>query len=158
MNKLFITIEEMVKLTAFDGNIDNDSINPFIFMAQETELKRILGRMLYEKLIFENNQTTFDADYQNIFDQVQIITSYYTASYYLQLGVAKVSQNGVYLITPEKTEQISEERLKMADKYEKLAVGLEFKLLELLNSLDLPEWIKPNDTKPKSNFNWIKVK
>ena len=41
-------------------------------------------------------------------------------------------------------------------KYEKLATGLEIKLLEVLNLLNLPERPSPNDTKAKSNFNWMR--
>jgi hypothetical protein len=72
--------------------------------------------------------------------------------------VAKVSQNGVYLVTPEKTEQIFDEKTnKMADKYEKLAIALEYKLVEYLNTIAIPEWISPDQTKAKTSFNWIKV-
>ena len=90
-------------------------------------------------------------------DYILIIQSYYTCSYYLQLGVAKVSQNGVYLVTPEKTEQLTdEERNKKADKYEKLAVGLELEFIKVLDELNLPERPAPSDIKAKSNFNWMR--
>jgi hypothetical protein len=75
----------------------------------------------------------------------------------LQLGIAKVSQNGAYLVTPEKTEQIFDEKTsKMADKYEKLAVGLELEFVKVLDELNLPERPAPSDIKTKSNFNWIR--
>jgi len=159
MIKLLITIDDIARLSGFDGNIDNDTINPFIFMAQNSDIKRVLGTELYNKIVFEYDNETLADPYLEIYNEfVATILAYYTCSYYLQLGVPKVSQNGVYLVTPEKTEQIFDDKTnKMADKYEKLAIGLENSLITFLNSLNLPEWKSPDQTKAKSSFNWIKV-
>ena len=54
MSKYLITIEDVALLSGFDGNIDNDSINPFIFMAQRNDIKRILGLNLYNKIVYYN--------------------------------------------------------------------------------------------------------
>ena len=158
MTKLIISIDDISRLSGFDGNIDNDSINPFIFMAQNSEIKRILGVNLYNKILDDYENDTLAGDYLAIYnDYIATILAYFTCSYYLQLGVAKVSQNGVYLVTPEKTEQLTDEqREKKADKYEKLATGLEIKLLEVLDLLNLPERPSPDSTKAKSNFNWMR--
>lgn len=159
MDKLLISIDDVTRLSGFDGNIDNDSINPFIFMAQNSEIKRILGTDLYNKIVSDYEAETLSGDYLIIYNNyVSIILAYFTCSFYLQLGVPKVSQNGVYLVTPEKTEQIFDDKTnKMADKYEKLAVGLELSLITYLDSLTISEWISPSSIKPKSNFNWIKI-
>lgn len=158
MTQLIISIDDISRLSGFDGNIDNDSINPFIFMAQNSEIKRILGVELYNKIVSDYENDTLSGNYLAIYnDYIATILAYFTCSYYLQLGVPKVSQNGVYLVTPEKTEQLFNEKSdKMAEKYEKLATGLEIKLLEVLNLLNLPERPSPNDTKAKSNFNWMR--
>lgn len=160
MSKLLINIEDIAKLSGFDGNIDNDSINPFIFMAQNNDTKRILGDTLYLKIVNDYENDILTGDYLDIYNNyISIIQSYYTCSYYLQLGIAKVSQNGAYLVTPEKTEQIFDEKTqKMADRYDKLATGLELKFIEVLEVLDLPERPAPSDIKSRSNFNWIRVK
>ena len=158
MTKLIITIDDIARLSGFDGNIDNDSINPFIFMAQNSEIKRILGVNLYDKIVSDYDSDTLAGNYELIYnDYIATILAYFTCSFYLQLGVPKVSQNGVYLVTPEKTEQIFDEKTnKMAEKYEKLATGLEIKLLEVLDLLNLPERPSPDSTKAKSNFNWMR--
>lgn len=158
MIKLIISIDDISRLSGFDGNIDNDSINPFIFMAQNSEIKRILGVNLYNKILSDYEFDTLAGDYLAIYnDYIATILAYFTCSYYLQLGVAKVSQNGVYLVNPEKTEQLFDEKSnKMADKYEKLATGLEIKLLEVLDLLNLPERPSPDNTRARSNFNWMR--
>lgn len=158
MTQLIISIDDISRLSGFDGNIDNDSINPFIFMAQNSEIKRILGVELYNKIVADYENDTLEGNYLAIYkDYIATILAYFTCSYYLQLGVPKVSQNGVYLVTPEKTEQLFNEKSdKMAEKYEKLATGLEIKLLEVLDLLNLPERPSPDNTKAKSNFNWMR--
>ena len=158
MSKYFITIEDVALLSGFDGNIDNDSINPFIFMAQRNDIKRILGLELYNKIADDFEADTLVGDYLEIFTTyICIIQSYYTCAYYLRLGVAKVSQNGVYLVTPGKTEQLTDdERNKKAEMYEKLAVGLELEFVKYLDVLDLPERPAPSNINTKSNFNWMR--
>lgn len=158
MSKYYITIEDVALLSGFDGNIDNDSINPFIFMAQRNDIKRILGVTLYNKITDDFEAGTLVGNYLDIYSNyICIIQAYYTCSYYLRLGVAKVSQNGVYLVTSEKTEQLTdEERNKKADMYEKLAVGLELEFIKYLDILNLPERPSPSDINSKSNFNWMR--
>ena len=158
MSKYFITIEDVALLSGFDGNIDNDSINPFIFMAQRNDIKRILGLELYNKIADDFAADTLAGDYLEIFtNYICIIQSYYTCAYYLRLGVAKVSQNGVYLVTPEKTEQLTDdERNKKAEMYEKLATGLEIEFMKYLDVLNLPERPAPSTINAKSNFNWMR--
>jgi len=158
-DKLLTSIVEVIELTGFDGSIDNDTLRPFTIMAQNNETKRILGTELYNKIVNDRYNEVLTGLYLDIYNEyIAPIQCYYTASYYLQLGVAKVSQNGVYLVTPEKTEQIFDDKTqKMADKYEKLAISLEYKLVEYLNTANLPEWTSPDQTKAKTSFNWIKV-
>lgn len=159
MIQLLITIDDISRLSSFDGNIDNDSINPFIFMAQNSEIKRILGDDLYSKILTDFENDALAGDYLTIYnDYISVILAYYTCSFYLQLALPKVSQNGAYMVTPEKTEQVvREEREAMAQRYEKLAVGLELKFIEVLDELNLSERPAPSAIKAKSNFNWIKV-
>jgi hypothetical protein len=159
MTKLLITIDDVSRLSSFDGNIDNDSINPFIFMAQNSEIKRVLGDNLYDKIVLDYENDALSGNYLLIYNNyISTILAYYTCSFYLQLAIPKVSQNGVYLVTPEKTEQIFNEKTDaMAQKYEKLAVGLELKFIDYLDVLNLPERPAPSSIRAKSNFNWIKV-
>lgn len=151
MNNQYITLEDIIQLSGFDGNIDEDSIAPFIFMAENNEIKRILGKDLY--------LATKAGTYPIIKDEyANIICAYWACSYYLQLGIVKVTQTGAYLVTPENTQAMfAEQTQKMAEKYEALARGLEIKLVEYLNTLTIPEWISPNQTTAKSGFNWIKI-
>jgi len=156
----FISIEQIAAYSSFDGNIDNDSISPNIDQAQTNEIERVLGANLYDKINNDlNNEIELTGDYLAIFNKYIIrLEVYYTCYYYLSFTVPKVSQNGAYYVTPDKTQSLTLDELeKMAAKYEKLAVGLELKFIEALDLLNLPERPAPSSIKPKSNFNWIKI-
>lgn len=158
--KLIIDIKKIAQLSGFKGSIDNDSINPFIFMAQNSEIKRILGDTLYNKIVTDYSNNALTGPYLDIYtNYIAVIQVYFTCSFWLQLGTFEVSQQGAYIITPEKTEQLTEEEKdKKAAKYEKQAVALEIKFIDYLDKLNLPERPAPGQVKAKSNFPWIRVK
>lgn len=158
--KLIIDIKKIAQLSGFKGSIDNDSINPFIFMAQNSEIKRILGDTLYNKIVADYSNNALTGSYLDIYtNYIAVIQVYFTCSFWLQLGTFEVSQQGAYIITPEKTEQLTEEEKdKKAAKYEKQAVALEIKFIDYLDQLNLPERPAPGQVKAKSNFPWIRVK
>lgn len=158
--KLIIDIKKIAQLSGFKGSIDNDSINPFIFMAQNSEIKRILGDTLYNKIVSDYSNNALTGSYLDIYtNYIAVIQVYFTCSFWLQLGTFEVSQQGAYIITSEKTEQLTEEEKdKKAAKYEKQAVALEIKFIEYLDQLNLPERPAPGQVKAKSNFPWIRVK
>jgi hypothetical protein len=156
----FIDIEQISAYSSFDGNIDNDSISPNIDQAQNNEIERVLGTVLYDKINGDlNNETPLTGDYLAIFNKYIVrLHVYYTCYYYLSFTVPKVSQNGAYYVTPDKTQSLTLDEIdKMAAKYEKLAVGLELKFIVALDLLNLPERPAPSSIKAKSTFNWIKI-
>jgi hypothetical protein len=127
-------------------------------MAQNNEIKRILGDALYLKIVTDYSSVAgLQDNYLLLYnDYIEIILAYFTCSFYLQLGIVKVSQNGAYLVTPEKTQQTPDDLKKMADRYLKLAVGLEIRMVNYLDLLNLPERPEISSLKSKSNFNWRK--
>jgi hypothetical protein len=157
----FINIGQIAAYSSFDGNIDSDSINPNIDQAQNNDIERVLGTTLYDKINadFTAGQSLL-GPYLIIYNKYIVrLQVYYTCFYYLSLTVPKVSQNGAYFVTPEKTQSLTLDELeRMATRYEKLAVGLELKFIAALDLLDLPERPAPSSIKAKSSFNWIRIK
>ena len=157
----FINIGQIAAYSSFDGNIDNDSIAPNIDQAQNNDIERVLGTTLYDKInaSFEAGQSLL-GPYLIIYNKYIVrLQVYYTCFYYLSLTVPKVSQNGAYFVTPDKTQSLTLTELeRMAQRYEKLAVGLELKFIAALDLLDLPERPAPSSIKSKSSFNWLRIK
>ena len=50
MEVLFITREDITRLTALNGNVDVDKYVQFIKIAQDLHIKKYLGQNLFEKL------------------------------------------------------------------------------------------------------------
>jgi hypothetical protein len=156
----FINIDHITAYSSFDGAIDSDSISPNIDQAQINEIERVLGTPLYDKINTDlNDGAPLTGNYLAIFDKYILrLQVYYTCFYYLSFTVTKVSQNGTYFVTPDKTQSLTLDELeRMAARYEKLAVGLELKFIAALDLLDLPERPAPSSIKAKSSFNWIKI-
>jgi hypothetical protein len=156
----FININQISAYSSFAGAIDNDSISPNIDQAQTNEIERVLGDALYLKINTAiTNSVPLTGDYKRLFDKYVVrLHVYYTCYYYLSFTVPKISQNGAYFITPEKTQILTSDEIeKMAGKYEKLAVSLELKFIAALDVLNLPERPAPSDIKAKSSFNWLKI-
>ena len=157
----FIDITQIAAYSSLDSNIDSDSISPNIDQAQINEVKRVLGTALYNKINNDLNAgTPLTNSYLSIFNEFIIrLHVYYTCYYYLSLTVIKVSQNGAYFVTPEKTRALTLTELKeMAAMYKALAVGLELNFIEALDLLNLPERPAPSSIKANSTFNWIRIK
>jgi hypothetical protein len=157
----FINIDHIIAYSSFDGAIDNDSISPNIDQAQINEIERVLGTPLYDKINIDLNAgTPLTGNYLTIFDKYILrLQVYYTCFYYLSLTVPKISQNGAYFVTPDKTQTLTLDELeRMAARYEKLAVGLELKFIAALDLLDLPERPAPSSIRAKSSFNWLRIK
>jgi hypothetical protein len=55
MMKLFLQPNDIASLTGFNGNIDIDSLKPIINTAQTTQVKRVLGTKLYDKIYTDLN-------------------------------------------------------------------------------------------------------
>ena len=68
MIKLWLKENDIPILTGFAGNIDSDSLKPFIFIAQTTDLKRVLGLNLYDKIDTLYIAGTLTGEYKTIFD------------------------------------------------------------------------------------------
>jgi hypothetical protein len=49
-NALFITLKELKQFTALNGNIDNDRLEQFLKIAQDTHIYNFLGSKLFKKI------------------------------------------------------------------------------------------------------------
>ena len=68
MNTILLGPNYVQKLTAISGNVDMDKLTPFMWIAQNNEIKRILTDDLYNKILtdFENDALTGDEDKEQV--------------------------------------------------------------------------------------------
>ena len=143
MSEITLMIEpsDVIGLTTLNGNIDNDSLKPLIFMAQTTYLKSFLGLKLYTKIYTDFVGNTLTGDYLIIFDEyVKDLLSYKVSEYYVSFGGYKISENGIHKISSENRELIAEsESNTLSLKYASMVANVEANFKEFIDPLNLPE-------------------
>jgi hypothetical protein len=138
--KLFLQPNDIPALTGFNGNIDSDSIKPAINTAQTTQVKRILGTNLYNKIY--NDLDTLSGDYLTIYNEYVIyMTAFFSASIYLSLSTDKVSNGGVYKLSAENATNSSDTKVNQLSKnYEAIAISYESNFKEFMTTITIPEY------------------
>jgi len=150
MIKLWLKENDIPALTSFAGNIDSDSLKPFIFIAQTTDLKRVLGLLLYEKINTDYIADTLSGVYLTIFDNYVIdMLVYFSCSHYIAMNSSKVSNNGII-----KTEQSTDlkEIDRLSARYNQLANSVMVSFQEYMVNIDIPEYGKNCEDKVKTNI------
>lgn len=96
MTALFISLSELKKSTAINGNIQADKLLPAIKTAQQLELEPILGTDLYDKLSEEIIGGTVSEPYLTLKqDYIHDILIHFAVSYYLPYASYQITNGGV---------------------------------------------------------------
>jgi hypothetical protein len=138
---LMIEPNDVIALTALDGNIDVDNIKPLIFIAQTTYLQSFLGIKLYDKIYSDFINDSLSGNYLTIFNKfVKDLLSYKTSSLYVEFGGYKVSENGIHKIVTANRETLQEsETDALALRYNKLVANVETNFKEFTKDLGISE-------------------
>ncbi len=150
--KLFLEPNDIAALTGFNGNIDSDSIKPAINTAQTTQVKRILGTKLYDKIY--TDLETLSGDYLTIYnDYVVYMTAFFSASIYLSLSVDKVSNGGVFKLSAENATNSSDVKVNQLSKnYEAIAMSYESNFKDFMTTITIPEYGAEEAQSETTNF------
>jgi len=150
--KLLLKPNDIPRITSLSGNIDIDSLKPHIFTAQVTDIKRILGKPLYDKMLEE----TLTDEYLIIYDDYLVfILSYYATAYFIDFAGVKVVNNGIVKMSVEggETADLKQTQI-LAEKYRKLAINFEGQLLAYLKTITIPEYTTENVVQKKPFNTW----
>jgi hypothetical protein len=141
MANILLNPSKLTEITGFGGNIDKDSLNPAINIAQNTHLKRILGVPLYDKML-EGTPIGIYLTIRN--DYVNYILAFYSASIYLSLFSIKTTNNGSFKLSGgEGDTQVTHADLNLLSKnYEQAALSYEKNFIDFMNTQNVPEYPK----------------
>ena len=93
---LFISLNELKKNTAINGNIDANKLLPAIKTAQQLEIEPILGTDLYDKLSAEIAGGTLSGDYLTLKqDYIHDILIHAAISFYLPYASYQMTNGGI---------------------------------------------------------------
>jgi hypothetical protein len=147
--KLFLKDNDIPTLTAFSGNIDVDQLKPHIYIAQTTEIKRILGQELYNKIYNDYVNDSLTGIYQDIFEIYVIdMLTYFSCSLYMSFGGYKTTNNGVYKTSVEGSSNVDLKELSiLVNKYNQLGVNVSQEFINFMKLNPVPEYKQENISK-----------
>ena len=154
MTKLFITAEQVKATTSISGGTDKDSINQKIYYAQITDVLRIIGQPLYDKIYTDlDNNTPLTGEYLTIFNKYIIdIHCFFTAYQFVAFNETKVSNQGNTILTSDRW-QPSGKTIQLSEQYKVLAVSVENNFREYMKKSTIPEWGYEEKAQETTNFN-----
>ena len=147
---ILLKSNEITKSTILGGNIDIDRYLPAIKACQQTKIKGVLGKELYDKiqLLFETSSLT--GLYLEMYeDYIKEMVIHGSAEIYLSQGAYLVSNNGITKTKTDSSETVSKEEVdylvqasrKLFDEYKR-----EFLEWIKINGASIPEW--PVNSRP----------
>lgn len=155
MIQLFINPDDVKELcTSISGATDDDLILPRIEDAQTTDIERILGSSLYEKIYNDlYNDVPLTDEYLKIFDKYIVrMLAYFTAQYFTIFNETKQSNVGNNILSVANGSP-SQKTIQLSEQYKSLAISVEYNFREYMKTTSIPEWTGCNGSEEITNFN-----
>ncbi len=153
---LLLGPDDLPRLTSISGNVDIDKLTPFIYMAQTTHIKKMLGTELYDKILTDYTNDALAGDYLIIYEDFIVdILTYRTSFLYWNFGNYQMDNAGAYVKTPENAEPLEDETLvRVAKQYEQLSQAVELVYDEWIKDKNLPELQSKCTVNKSRGLNW----
>lgn len=153
---LLLNETDLPTFTLMGGEIDTDKWTPCLRDIQVTELKPILGKALYNKIMADYDNDALDGKYEELY--AEYIFDYLihsTSALYMHIGTVMVTNGGISVaipdgnqaITPEKEAQLSNFQRSRAKHFER---GMKKFLKD--NATDIPEYVLPHNDDPTTDI------
>lgn len=150
MTNLFITAENVTETTSISGSTDSDPIKQKIYYAQITDMVRVLGQDLYDKIYTDFPNLT--GDYLTIYNKYLIdMHVFYTAHYFILFNEVKVSNTGNNILAGN--WQPTEKTVQLSEQYKSLAISVENNFRTFMEKSTIPEWGYDKKDEEVTNFN-----
>ena len=150
MTNLFITAENVKETTSISGTTDNDSITQKIYYAQITDMVRVLGQSLYDKIY--TDFPTLTGDYEIIYNKYLIdMHVFFTAHYFTLFNEVKSSNTGNNILSGN--WQPTQKTVQLSEQYKSLAISVENNFRTFMENSTIPEWGNEKKSEDATNFN-----
>jgi hypothetical protein len=151
MTKLFITAEQFKATTSISSATDNELILQKIYYAQISDVTRVLGQSLVDKIT--NDFANLQGIYKTIYDKYIIdMHVFYTAYYFTLFNEVKQSNIGNTILSVA-NGQPTQKTYQLADQYKNLAVTIEDNFRKFMGNTTIPEWDYEKKDEETTNFN-----
>jgi len=154
ITKLFITAENVKETTSISGTTDNDSISQKIYYAQITDIIRVLGQPLYDKIYTDlEAETPLTGEYLKIFNKYIIdMHVFFTAHYFILFNEVKASNVGNTILSLERGSPTNK-TVDLSEQYRSLAISVEENFRKYMEDSTITEWNYEKKAEETTNFN-----
>lgn len=159
-NILLLSENDIPKLSAVSGNIDIDNMTPYIKMAQDTQLKRMLTINLYNKIVADYENDKLKGEYLFIYNNFIVdFLVYYSAMNIVLFNSFKITNSGVHQLEAKNASVLEMKDIeKVANRYRQLGASVELTFNEYMRTSKIKEYRDGNgcngNSKPSYQFPW----
>jgi len=141
---LLITQQDIKSLTLTNGNVDPDKLLPFIKMAQDIHLTRLLGTALIDKLKQDIEDSALEGFYATlVVNYCKPVLIHYTMVEWLPFMAYTVGNKGIYKHQAESSESVSKNEVDyLCERERSTAQHYAQRLIDYIcaNSEQFPEY------------------
>lgn len=141
--------DEITKNTIMGGNIDKDRYIPCIKACQNTKIKPLLGKDLYDKICSDYENDTLSGIYLELYDDyIKELVIHGSSELYLSVGAYNVGNNGIVKLKSETGEAVTKSEVDyLVQSAQKLYEHYERDFLTWIKDQDIPEYPKSDCTR-----------
>jgi len=152
LTTILLKPDELTRNTIMGGNIDVDRFLPMIKIAQNTMIKPLLGKTLYDKICLDFENDDLAGDYLEMYeDYIKEMVIHSSSEIYLSQGAYMVSNNGISKMKSDANESVSKEEVDyLVQSARKIYNHYERQFLAWIKEKDITEYPK-EDTNRHSN-------
>lgn len=155
---LLLREQDLVKLNNISANVDIDKLTPFIYMAQNNKITRMLKNQLYNKILTDFEDDELSGDYLILYnDYIVDALIYYTTYFYWTVGLYQVDNQGVYKKSVENSEFLDpSELLRVGKFFEQQGQSVELNFEQWIKDKNIPEYNNgcSNNDNNSRGLNW----
>ena len=152
LTTILLKPDELTRNTIMGGSIDVDRFLPMIKIAQNTMIKPLLGKTLYDKICLDFENDDLAGDYLEMYeDYIKEMVIHSSSEIYLSQGAYMVSNNGISKMKSDSNESVSKEEVDyLVQSARKIYNHYERQFLAWIKEKDITEYPK-EDTNRHSN-------
>lgn len=157
-NDLMVKANDSIflQITSITGTIDEDKLIPSIWVVQNTEIKRILGKNLYDKILFDFKNEILIGDYKEIYDEfVSKILVFFSVGDFIMKNSIIIGNGGNFKHQASNAVVAdSKETERISKYYRDMAADFERQFYLFMQGKNIPEFQRPPSDN-SFNFGWM---
>lgn len=141
---LFITRNDLVRLTALNGNVDTDKFIQYIKIAQDIHIQNYLGTNLFDKIKSDIENDTLADPYLTLLETyIKPMLIHWAMVEYLPFAAYTIANKGVYKHGSENAENVDKLEVDfLINKERSIAEHYTERFIQYMNfnQVDFPEY------------------